>query len=229
MIVLWKREDALAALLVVLPIPDHPRTWSTLNLSSTPKTPRAPHRRSCRYLSRLEYSEIALISLPWTILQFAFSCMYRSSLDHDACIVQFVFEARNEDASKALKCFFVWSWCRKHCAVCFWGEKRPKATGPESSGSVSFDKNKGRWTRWRKINSSRKELMMQAKHSNYFSFDHEMHVLWILGKKWGREQSTQMFLRLIKAKMPDILIQASCLHLQFHRWDLPLLFYYLCL
>ena len=28
-----------------------------------------------------------------------------TSFDHDACIVQFVFEARNEDASKALKCF----------------------------------------------------------------------------------------------------------------------------
>ncbi len=32
-----------------------------------------------------------------------------SSFDHDACMVQFVFEERNEDASKALKCFFVLS------------------------------------------------------------------------------------------------------------------------
>ena len=166
-------------------------------------------------------------------------------------IMQFVFEERNEDASKALKCFFVWSWCM-HGAVCFWGKKwgckqstqmflclimmhalcslflrqemgTRGATGPESSGSASFDKNKGRWTRWRKTNSLRKEMRMQAKHSNVSSFDHEMHcAFW--GKKWGREQSTQMFLRLIVAKMPDILIQASCLHLLLHRWDLPLLF-----
>ncbi len=30
-----------------------------------------------------------------------------SSFDHDACMVQFVFEERNEEASKALKFFFV--------------------------------------------------------------------------------------------------------------------------
>jgi hypothetical protein len=30
-----------------------------------------------------------------------------SLFDHDACMVQFVFEERNEDVIKALKCFFV--------------------------------------------------------------------------------------------------------------------------
>ncbi len=29
------------------------------------------------------------------------------SFYHDTCMVQFVFEERNEDAIKALKCFFV--------------------------------------------------------------------------------------------------------------------------
>ncbi len=105
-------------------------------------------------------------------------------------------EERNEDASKALKCFFVWSWCM-HCAVCFWGKK----WGREQSTQMFF------------------RLIMRCMYS----------LLCILSKKWGRKQSTQKFLRLIVAEMSDILIQASCLHLKFHRWDLPLLFYYLCL
>ncbi len=113
------------------------------------------------------------------------------SFDHDACMVQLVFEARNEDASKALKCFFVWSWCM-HCAACFWGKK----WGREQSTQVFL------------------RLIMRCM----------FFLLCILSKKWGHEQSTQIFLRLIVAKMSDILIQASCLHLLFHRWDLPLLF-----
>ena len=218
------------ATLVVLPIPDHPRTWSTLKLSSTPKTPRAPHRRSC----------VASIFIKVRIFQkcFNFTPM------NDTTVRLFMYVQ-----------VFAWSWCM-HCAVCFWGKK----WGREQSTQMFFrlimmqealcslllrrekTQSNGTWIirisivrqEQGKMNKMKKNKFIEERNEGGCKQSTQMFLrlimrcmyslLWILSKKWGREQSTQMFLRLIVAKMSDILIQASCLHLLFHRWDLPLLF-----
>ncbi len=65
--------------------------------------------------TRAKHSNVSSFDHDACMVQFVFEEKMRmqskhsnvSSFDHDACMVQFVFEERNEDAIKALKCFFV--------------------------------------------------------------------------------------------------------------------------